>query len=128
MQHHLNLSRGAYDTQQGQASAQAQNNNNQQTQGNQPNPSQASSTDFASVSFWPSGAGHLGHIGIGVDTDDTSGFATQAHHSFLGFLLGLFFPGTVQQDVKAHTNPATGEVASHWDLHISPSQPQPLRR
>jgi RHS repeat-associated protein len=96
------------------AQQQAQNNNQQQ----QPSPSQASSPHFASISFWPSGAGHLGHIGIGVDTDDTTGFATQTHHSFFGFLLGFFFSGKVQDDIKAHTNPTTGEVASHFDQHI----------
>jgi hypothetical protein len=36
-------------------------------------PSQASSAHFASVWFWPSGTGHLGHIGIGVDTECAAG-------------------------------------------------------
>jgi hypothetical protein len=93
----------------------AQNSSQQQ----QPSPSQGASTHFASISFWPSGAGHLGHMGIGVDTDDTSGFATQKPHSFLGFLLGFFFPGRVQNDIQTHTNQATGEVAPHKILHIA---------
>jgi hypothetical protein len=100
---------------------QAQNQDQQQQQ---PNSSQASSTHFASVSFWSSGAGHLGHTGIGVDTDDTSGFVPGTHHSFWAILTGFFFGGGVQDDIKARTNPATGEVASHSYLHIPISDAQ----
>ncbi len=98
----------------------AQDNNQQQ----QPDQSQASSTHFASVSFWPSGAGHLGHTGVGVDTDDTSGFVPATHHSFWAILTGLFFGGRVQDDIQARTNPTTGEVPSHSYLHIPISAAQ----
>jgi len=37
----------------------------------------------------------------------------------MGFLLGLFFPGKVQDDIAVHTNPTTHELAPHSYLHIA---------
>jgi hypothetical protein len=56
-----------------------------------------------SVSYWPKGAGDFGHIGIGVDTDDTQGYLTaDPKVPWSKRLFGAPEGGT-EDDIAAHT-------------------------
>ena len=48
----------------------------EQQNSNSTSPTQAQNADFVSISYYPKGAGGFGHIGIGVDTDNTQGYST----------------------------------------------------
>jgi len=79
---------------------------------------------FASVSYWPTGAGGFGHIGIGVDSDTTLGFSTlDPRVPWYKRLFGAP-PGGTENDIQAHTK--LGEVAQHFYLHI-PVTPERAR-
>ena len=79
-------------------------------------PTANQNTDYASVSYWPKGAGGFGHIGIGVDTDDTQGYSTaDPTVPWYKRLFGAPAGGT-EDDLAAHTK--NGEVAPHGYLHI----------
>jgi RHS repeat-associated protein len=83
---------------------------------------QTQSTDYVSVSYWPKGAGGFGHIGIGVDTDDTQGYSTKdPKTSIWKRIFGAPVGGT-EDDIQAHTK--NGEVAPHSYLHIPISADQ----
>ncbi|WP_263415228.1 RHS repeat domain-containing protein [Terriglobus albidus] len=79
-------------------------------------------THFASVSFWPTGAGGFGHIGIQVDSDDTQGFSTQ--DPTLHWWQRLFGApaARTEDDIAQHTK--NGDVAPHSYLHIPISADQ----
>ncbi len=81
------------------------------------------STDYVSVSYWPKSAGGFGHIGVGVDTDDTQGFSTANPKTPWWKRLFGAPAGTPEDDLKAHTSPS-GEVAPHSYLHIPISADQ----
>jgi RHS repeat-associated protein len=79
-------------------------------------PTANQNTDYASVSYWPKGAGGFGHIGIGIDTDDTQGYSTaDPKVPWYKRLFGAPAGGT-EDDIAAHTK--NGEVAPHGYLHI----------
>lgn len=83
---------------------------------------QGQSSDYVSVSYWPKGAGGFGHIGIGVDTDDTQGYSTKdPKTSIWKRIFGAPVGGT-EDDIQAHTK--NGEVAPHSYLHIPISADQ----
>jgi hypothetical protein len=77
---------------------------------------------YASVSYWPKGAGGFGHIGIGVDTDDTQGFSTK--DPSLHWWQRLFGApaARTEDDIAQHTT--NGDVAPHSYLHIPVSAAQ----
>jgi hypothetical protein len=77
---------------------------------------QGQNTDYVSVSYWPKGAGGFGHIGIGVDTDDTQGYSTKDPKTSIWKRIFGAPAGTPEDDIKAHTK--NGEVAPHSYLHI----------
>lgn len=79
--------------------------------------STSTNTDYVSVSYWPKGAGGFGHIGIGVDTDNTQGYSTKDPKTFIWKRIFGAPAGTPENDIKAHTGPS-GEVAPHSYLHI----------
>ncbi len=88
---------------------------------------QGESTDFASVSNYPTGAGGFGHTGIQVDSDDTQGFSTaDPHVSWYKRLFGAP-QGAMEDDLQAHTK--HGEVAPHSYIHIpiTTAQAQAMR-
>lgn len=75
-------------------------------------------TDYVSISYWWTGAGGFGDIGIQVDSDDTQGFSTA--DTKVPWYKRLFGApaGATEDDIKAHTNKETGEVAPHSYIHI----------
>jgi len=79
--------------------------------------------NFASVSYWPKGAGGFGHIGIQVNSDDTQGYSTAL--STVPKWKRLFGApaGKPEDDIGAHTN-KSGEVATHHYIHIPISAAQ----
>ena len=77
---------------------------------------QGQTTDYASVSYWPKGAGGFGHIGIGVDTDDTQGYSTKDPKTSIWKRIFGAPAGNPEDDIQAHTK--NGEVAPHHYLHI----------
>ncbi len=87
------------------------------------NSTQGQSTDYVSVSYWPKSAGGFGHIGVGVDTDDTQGYSTKDSH--VPWYKRLFGApaGNPEDDLQAHTSPS-GEVAQHYYRHIPISADQ----
>jgi hypothetical protein len=70
----------------------------------------------ATVSYWPTGAGGFGHIGIQVDSDDTKGFSTK--DPTLHWWQRLFGApqARLEDDIAQHTK--NGDVAPHSYLHI----------
>jgi hypothetical protein len=95
-----------------------------QQQGSSSTNGQSSSTDYVSISYWPTGAKGFGHIGIGVDTDNTQGYSTaDSHVPWYKRLFGAPAGGT-ENDIRAHTNLKTGEVAPRSYLHIPISATQ----
>lgn len=85
---------------------------------------QGQNTDYVSVAYWWTGAKGFGHIGVGVDTDDTQGFSTADPKTpWWKRLLGAPQAGT-EDDITAHTNKKTGEVAPHSYMHIPISASQ----
>jgi hypothetical protein len=84
-------------------------------------------TDVLTVSYYLNGAGGFGHIGVGVDTDDTQGFST-ADPSVPWYkrLFGAPKGGT-EFDIAAHTK--NGETPKPLNLHIpiSAMQAQAMR-
>ena len=94
----------------------------QQQSGQQQSTSQDQSTHFASVSYWPTGAGGFGHIGIQVDSDDTQGFSTK--DPSLHWWQRLFGApqARTEDDIAQHSN--NGDVAPHSYLHIPVSADQ----
>jgi RHS repeat-associated protein len=98
------------DEQLGQALAQQQNSSSITT-------TQGQSSDYVSVSYWPKGAGGFGHIGVGVDTDNTVGYSTvDPKVPWWKRIFGAPAGGT-ENDIAAHTN-SGGEVAPHGYIHI----------
>lgn len=78
---------------------------------------------FASVSFWPTGAKGFGHIGIGVDTNNTQGFSTANPHTPWWKRLFGAPTGRTEFDIQMHTG-NDGEVARHHYIHIPISAAQ----
>lgn len=77
---------------------------------------------YASVSYWPTGAGGFGHIGIGVDTDDTQGFSTKNPNLHWWQRLFGAPAARTEDDIAQHTT--NGDVAPHSYLHIPVSAAQ----
>jgi RHS repeat-associated protein len=71
---------------------------------------------YASVSYWPTGAGGFGHIGIGVDTDDTQGFSTKNPNLHWWQRLFGAPQARTEDDIVQHTK--NGDVAPHTYTHI----------
>ncbi len=73
---------------------------------------------FVSISYWLTGAGGFGHIGIAVDSDKTEGFSTLDPK--MGKLKRFFWhpAAGVEDDERAHTS-KTKHVAPHVYLHRS---------
>ena len=78
---------------------------------------QNQTTHFVSVADYYSRVGGFGHIGVGVDSDDTQGFSTANpktpwYERFFGAP-----KARVEDDIAQHTN-ANGNVAPHFNVHI----------
>ena len=94
------------------AKAQQQNDNNSST-----STTGQDQSHFVSVSYWPKGAGGFGHIGIGVDSDDTQGYSTKDPKTSIWKRIFGAPAGTPEDDIKAHTK--NDEVVPHSYLHIA---------
>ncbi|HEY2496660.1 MAG TPA: RHS repeat-associated core domain-containing protein [Candidatus Angelobacter sp.] len=94
----------------------------QQQNGSTSSSSSGASTHYASVSYWPTGAGGFGHIGIQVDSDDTQGYSTADPKVHWWTRLFRAPAGHPEDDLQAHTK--NGEVARHSYLHIPISADQ----
>jgi RHS repeat-associated protein len=74
---------------------------------------------YVTMSFWPAGAGWMGHYGIGLDTpNDTWGFATKNHHHFIWYLTGVPFKGDMHEDMVTYQGRDTGLAAPRY-LYMS---------
>ena len=74
-------------------------------------------THYANVSYWWTGAGGFGHIGIGIDTDHTRGFSTADPSTpWYKRLFGAPEART-EDDIAQHTD-ANGHVAPHSNIRI----------
>ncbi len=80
-------------------------------------PDPTSLTDYVDISYWWTGAGGFGHIGIGVDTDQTRGFSTADPKTpWYKRLFGAPLART-EDDIGQHTK--NGEVAPRSDIRIA---------
>jgi len=83
-----------------------------------PNPPDPTpTTDYVDISYWWTGAGGFGHIGIGVDTVHTEGFSTADPKTpWYKRLFGAPL-GRTEDDIGQHTK--NGEVARRSDIRIA---------
>jgi len=83
---------------------------------------QGQNADYVTVSYWWTGAKGFGHIGVGVDTDNTQGFSTADEKA--PWWKRLFGAPTARTefDIPQHTK--NGEVAPHSNIHIPISADQ----
>ena len=73
------------------------------------------------VTLWP-GAGGFGHVGVGVNTNDTQGFYPSTQSACL--LFGCNVPGDLRNDQAQHP----GVTPDTFVLHTTPDQDQAMQR
>jgi len=74
-------------------------------------------TNTAYISWWLNAAGHMTHVGIGINSPSTSGFATAGENSKLTLIPGVFVDGEVKKDFKTYE--ATGKDTNPHFLKIA---------
>jgi RHS repeat-associated protein len=107
----------------------AQNNANaassqpaQQENTNSTSTTQDQNTHYVTVSYWWTGAKGFGHIGVGVDTNNTQGFSTADEKAPWWKRLFGAPAARTEFDIPQHTK--NGKIAAHSYIHIPISADQ----